>query len=240
MESKTLALIAVILLGFGLVPFLYPSEFSNGLQIHMLKATQSGNMLTQLTLYALIVERVTEVYSNAVFSGDKNRLEVKVMKEERKANRLGAILQKMPPDVAMTAAHSITDELRRVEDEISKIKDDKFAKSLIDLDRRIVLHTTFFAIGIGLLISLVGVRVISSLVQIVSDSAPSLTANDAEKTITGVSTNPKAILEVNEFGLQSKLRGTVDVVLTGLLLAGGAKGLHPIINQVKKLNAKPV
>jgi len=220
-ERKQYATVAVILLVFSAVTLISHDSFSAGLPVHALRASQTGNMLAKLMLYALIVERVTEVYQHAVFSQQKTELAAKTWSEEERVERLKFMFSRMASDVAMSTGNSVAEELRNAEKDLAHVRTDELKKKAIKLDRRIVIHTTIFAIIAGLFISLVGVRVINSLMQIPADPSVGAAASTGAESASNI---------------QAKLRSAVDVIITGLLLAGGAKGLHPIINRVKKLD----
>ena len=74
---------------------------------------------------------------------------------------------------------------------------------------RIKKHASVFAILLGIILGLIGARVFGSI--------------SSGETLSG---------------FQSALLAGTDVLLTGLLLAGGAEGLHPLLNKVKSLGGK--
>jgi len=165
----------IALLGSGIaIPMFFPDTFYNSLQLNLIPASQTGNLLAQLIFYALIIERITEIFVDTSFSSQKASIEAQYVNEKE----------------GFEAASKELEETQLAE--------------------KIRLSAIVFSISIGILLALVGVRILGVLVDPIANEA------------------------LSDIPFQNTLRNGTDVMITGLLLAGGAAGLHPIINQLKR------
>jgi hypothetical protein len=183
-------------------------------------AGEVGTVFAGLILVALVIERATEVYVHVGVTPDPARQEriiaataaavdVRMSREQLAegslnegvtANRLsglrGALTRAENAHKAAVAAAATAREEERTE------------------TRK---KTSFFAMVLGVVAALVGVRVIGVFILA---ELPSGTAFELE-------------------AVQQKLLTGIDVFLTGALLAGGADGLHHLVNRFVNLTKTP-
>jgi len=82
MNTRLFGIIVLILAGVS-VPMFFPSTFYNALELHKIPASQTGNLLAQLVFYALVIERITEIFIEASFSGQKTEIKSKYIYEQK-------------------------------------------------------------------------------------------------------------------------------------------------------------
>jgi len=203
-------LVLLILLAALTVPAFYHSYWSGSLDIKGVSAAKTGNILAQLAFYALVVERVTEMYVNSMFSNDKARINRLYAKEERELEGKKALLESINPHMATNEKTSkLQDDVLEAERKLSA------RRAEVDADGQWVMlqdvikkHARIFGILTGCVLGLVGIRFLGSI-----SDGQALSA------------------------YQQKLLLGTDVVLTGLLLSGGANSLHPLINRLQKIGS---
>jgi len=208
MNNRNYIFWIIIILGTGfLLPIVFASEWRGVLDIKNITAGKTGNILAQLALYALVVERVTEVYINTTFNKYKADLKKLDAVETRKVHILQTTYKSQQNALeeqkqTLTALNAAKLDLEK------KRQDANVDAQWIDLTNRIKKHASIFGMLVGIALALVGARVLGSVA--------------ASETL---STH------------QSTLLAGADVLITGMLLAGGAEGLHPLLNKVKSLTS---
>lgn len=212
MNKRLVGTLALILTGIS-IPILFPSTFYTALELQKIPASQTGNLLAQLVFYALIIERITEIFIDTSFSGQKTAIKTMYVYEEEGLKMARKSFGTMNPldaetDKYQVLANAVTLAENKLE---AKRVTTKANERWFDLTGKIKISAILFSVSLGILLAMVGVRILGVLV-------PPLEFVATNKTIP----------------FQASLRTGVDVVITGLLLAGGAAGLHPIINQLKK------
>ncbi len=205
MTKRWIGILVILVIGFT-VPMFYKGDFSAPLNLHDISFKQTINLLAQLVFYALIIERITEVYVDSVFSSQKAEIKAIYINEledlEREKERLTELDAQMSVTLFKKQQKRVQSALENLD---NKKDDEKINIRWLNLTNTIREHAIIFSLVCGVLLSLVGINMLSSLTtaEIASDS------------------------------LQASLRTSVDVIMTGLLLAGGAAGIHPIINKLK-------
>ena len=204
-------LVICILLAAMIIPAFYHTYWSGSLDIKNISAAKTGNVLAQLAFYALVVERVTEMYVNSMFSNDKAQINRLYAKEERALQSAQFLKDGLNPLAA--SEESIVEYDQKVFDAAAELS---LRRAEVDADGKWVMlqdtiqkHARIFGILTGCVLGLVGIRFLGSV-------------SDGQALST----------------YQEKLLLGTDVLLTGLLLSGGANSLHPLINRLQKLGAK--
>jgi len=209
MTRRWIGTLLVLIIGFS-IPIFYKGDFSAPLNLHDISFKQTINLLAQLVFYALIIERITEVYVDSVFSSQKAGIKATYLNElddlERERERLTELDAKKSVDLYTEQQKRVQSALWKLD---SKKDDENINLQWLNLTNTIREHAIIFSLVCGVLLSLVGINMLSSLT-------------------TG---------EIASGSLQATLRTSVDVIMTGLLLAGGAAGIHPIINKLKNFAA---
>ena len=200
------------LLGSGIaIPMLFPDTFYNSLQLNLIPASQTGNLLAQLIFYALIIERITEIFVDTSFSSQKASIEAQYVNEKEGFESASKEFAETHLATDSLEYKTLAAELKDAKSKLdSKKIDSKINQKWSELTEKIRISAIVFSISIGILLALVGVRILGVLVDPLAEEA------------------------LSDIPFQNTLRNGTDVMITGLLLAGGAAGLHPIINQLKK------
>jgi hypothetical protein len=211
MNNRLFGIIALILGGIS-IPMFFPTTFYNALELHKIPASQTGNLLAQLVFYALVIERITEIFIDASFSGQKTSIKSGYIYEQRRVEAALKSFETMnhleaESEKYLSLANSVTEAKEKLEAKKVAVKANE---RWLNLTGKVRLAAIIFSITLGILLALVGVRILGVLVPPIEGELPS------------------------KVPFQSSLRNATDVMITGLLLAGGAAGLHPIINQLKK------
>ena len=211
MNNRLFGIIVLILAGVS-VPMFFPSTFYNALELHKIPASQTGNLLAQLVFYALVIERITEIFIEASFSGQKTEIKSKYIYEQKSVDAAIKSFKTMShlnaeSEEYVTLAKKVTTAKENLE--VKKIAV-RANEHWLNLTGKIRLTAIVFSVVIGISLALVGVRMLGVLVTPITAEPPT------------------------KIPVQASLRNAMDVMITGLLLAGGAAGLHPIINQLKK------
>jgi len=195
--------VGLILIAFGL-PQIWPALFSDSLDLTSRSAAKTGNLLTQIIFFALLIERATEVYVSSAFGTKQKALQSQDWAERKKLAHLERLLNESLHASDTVTRKTLIDEVLKAQKTLkTKQVDMDIDPQWTKLKQKVETHTTVFALGLSLLISLVGVRVFDGLTE---------NANSLSNLVSGT-----------------------DVIITGLMMAGGAKGLHPIMNMVKSL-----
>jgi len=210
-SSNYTFLVICILLAAMIIPAFYHSYWSGSLDIKNVSAAKTGNVLAQLAFYALVVERVSEMYVNSMFSNDKAQINRLYAKEDRAFQRVQSLKEGLNP--LTVSKESVIKYDKEV---IAAAADLSMRRAEVDADGKWVMlqdkiqkHARIFGILTGCVLGLVGIRFLGSI-------------SDGQALST----------------YQKKLLLGTDVLLTGLLLSGGANSLHPLINRLQKLGAK--
>ena len=201
--------VGLIAIGFGL-PHIWPLTFTQAIDLSNRPATDTGNLLTQIMFFALLIERATEVYILSAFGAEQRVLQSKDLAQRNALDRAKRLLKESLQTSDSNVRKTLIDEVFKAEQQLTiKQSEPETETQLIDFKQKVGTHSTVVAVGLSLLVSLVGVRVFGGLI-------------DADASIT----------------LRTKLVSGTDVIITGLMLAGGAKSLHPVMNLITSL-AKP-
>jgi len=200
------------LLGSGIaIPMFFPDTFYNSLQLNLIPASQTGNLLAQLIFYALIIERITEIFVDTSFSSQKAGIEAQYVNEKEGFETASRELEETQLAKDSPEYKTLVQEMNdsKSKFDLKKINS-KINQQWSELTEKIRISAIVFSISVGILLALVGVRILGVLVDPIANEA------------------------VSDIPFQNTLRNGTDVMITGLLLAGGAAGLHPIINQLKR------
>lgn len=215
MNNRLIGITFLILGGIS-IPMFFPSTFYNALELHKIPASQTGNLLAQLVFYALIIERITEIFIDSSFSGQKSDIKSMYTYEEQNlesASKDFASLSHL--DVGSEKYQGLANAVTAAQEKLNSKKIAmKANERWFELTGKIRITAILFSIFLGILLALVGVRILGTLIPPIE--------------------SPSSM----KIPFQNALRNGTDVMVTGLLLAGGAAGLHPIINQLKKFGHK--
>lgn len=216
MNNRLISVIILVLAGVS-IPMMFPATFYNALELQKISAQQTGNLLAQLVFYALIIERITEIFIESSFTNQKTGIKATYVYEEESYERAAKAFQKVTLlEVGVEKYNSMEKSLSAAKENLETKKSNaKANERWLELTGKIKLAAILFSISLGVLLALVGVRILGTLVPPLEFGAPD-----------------------KDIPFQTSLRTGVDVMITGLLLAGGAAGLHPIINHLKKFGHK--
>lgn len=184
-----------------------------------------GAEFLSLIFVALVVERAVEVFVNSEFDGRENssrrpvrlaRLAVQNAQVSLDAEVGRALPERQDPDAAQTdreekAARVRTAEtrLRDLENQL-RLEEERLKPVLDALGEEKKRFATRLALGLGLAASVVGIRVLSQFVP--------------TDEVTGLTDIPSGVplAQITAFRI-------FDIIVTGLLLAGGAQGIHNLL-----------
>lgn len=191
-----------------------------------------GTALMALVFVALLIERVVEVFVAPLTGGNKQALEDQLVAAQAKIAEYNTLLKPAatvdnpvptPPDAALMAEYAakIT-ALKLLEQQLSGE-----IKAINRQTQRIALS---FSVPISVVVALAGLRAIGPLVTLtceVAKAAADTAATGASDAGAGTSSVDKG---KNACSIGPSLLAMADVVLTAGLLAGGADGIHKILD----------
>lgn len=184
-----------------------------------------GTALTSLIFVALLIERVVEVFVAPLTAGNKQALEDQRVEAQAKIAEYTTLLKPAatvanpaptPPDAALVAEYAakIT---------ALKLLDQRLAGEIKAIDKQTQRLALMFSVPISVVVALAGLRAIGPLVTMTCQVANA--ASGAAGTAGGTNS-------AGNCGIGPSLLAMVDVVLTAGLLAGGADGIHKILDNV--------
>lgn len=209
-----LALVATV----GLALFAADGDF-RPVSLGELNAGDVGTVFLALLLAALVIERAVEVYVGNVFDGDEAQLVNPQRQKRAEYERIREALDNetkrargaFADDQRDLSTGEAIDKLRveadRARRELDRLRVEA-ADDLMALKTRKAQVSSAAATALGALVAAVGLRVLGGLA-------------------------PEAELEQLEAGQRFWFDG-VDVLLTALLLAGGADGIHSVLGDFLK------
>lgn len=210
MNKSFLGILTLVLTSIA-IPMVFPETFYNSLQLNKIPASQTGNVLAQLIFYAVIIERITEIFVDSSFSGQKARIEAHYINEKEELEIAAKELEQTHLDPNSNDYKALVNSLSAAKSKLGTKKlNSKINEKWSTLTEKIRINAILFSISMGILLALVGVRILGVLEAPIEGEFP------------------------EKIPFQNTLRNGTDVMITGLLLAGGAAGLHPIINQLKR------
>ena len=188
------------------------------------------NVLVTLIFVALLIERAVEVFISPHTGIDKQRLKDLQDKLRTSAASLRAEIETARAAIlAAPADATLQQHLVQLERQLgANLADDARHEAGIAADNR---RTQRIALGISIPLSFVaalaGLRTLSAFLPTELRSAEGIVV------AAGTSGASQVIVGVNE--MQLGLFTAIDVVLTAGLLAGGADGIHQILDRFIKL-----
>ncbi|MCY4337161.1 MAG: hypothetical protein OXC60_21135 [Litoreibacter sp.] len=205
-----IAVVATIFLGF--------SEIS----LTGLEATDLGTKFLTLIFMALVIERAVEIYLKNRFSEEESRLKqasrvaasaVKTYKEALEATA-ATVLPNIGPDADVQAAieakyDHVAQLKERLEESRLTLLDakSKAEPKLRALAARKKRAATIAALALSLAVAIVGIRILTQFVP----------------------TGTLPIAETVKGAYQAQAFQAIDIILTALLLSGGADGIHQLV-----------
>ncbi|MGB0907050.1 MAG: hypothetical protein ACPGVT_06120 [Maricaulaceae bacterium] len=257
MKFQTLLACGIVIIAFAAT--LYFTQLSGFLDLKKITAAQTGALITQMMFYAVIVERVTEVFVNASFAGKRKDVHVQYIHQARSFMEAKKQLEEAQKSYAKASVISqLATAVQTKSDNLEKVKEnEEIDKKLLKLKTEAKWFSSTVSITLGILLALIGIRVFGTLsVSGVPVDIDTTRFVDAVKGIDGLTITPEKIAEaINSVDkdtleivpawnalseIQKNLFRATDVIMTGLLLAGGASGLHPLLDMAKKINPSPV
>lgn len=236
-SHSTLVLLVLALIGGAVA---YEVQFG-ALAFKSIEPSHLGTSLGWLILFALFIERATEVFMNMGKPAEGGRLSI------HQVERDGAKVKADAARVALTAKPDDQAALKSFEDARTKLdeKEAAYQETLASRREERRPKALVFSMVLGLAVALVGGRVLASFVEsgLTTDCVPlplDATAADALKEAAGKLGDTKdATLEFLNKAIEIKTcdlkqdqqlwLAAVDVSITGALLAGGADGIHSIV-----------
>jgi len=170
-----------LLIVFGIVAIFGTAKFEEYL-FNPVTRDSIIDLLVPLFIIALFLERAQEVFITAWRGLCRTPLE----------QDLDAARAKLPKDPSKPVPPNVQEEI------------DKAAKALANYKAGTKRRAFLFGLGAGLLISIVGVRVL----------------------------RPMTNWDADPVGLQKTIFDFVDIVLTGALIGGGSDGIHKIMSVI--------
>lgn len=192
----------------------FNGQVQNGLALEGVEPGHVGTVLASLIFVALLIERVLEVFMPTLVDGSRKEalLADKAILSSRIADAVKAIEEKQSARVAKPELTGQLDieiaSLQRGIDQDRKAEAENSA-AIAAVDRRTQSIALSFSIPICLIVALAGVRSINAFLP----------------------SGPEGALGPFQKGLFVAL----DVFLTAGLLAGGADGIHKILDRFIKL-----
>ena len=243
--------IAMLVATFSLVAF--TPYFTGYLNLKAISAGQTGALLAQMTFYAVIVERVTEILVKMKYSEEKKMEKIKVATEagafKTAQAELAAVNVYTPSAAPMIATLSQKVDDTRVElQRVKALNNTDIAE--VELKAKAKKFAILTSTVLGILLALIGVRIFGTLSIVEASYVPDKTtikraisaipslAADQDAVVKQITTALSEIKEtqngtVDMQPFQQKFFRGLDVIFTGILLAGGAAGLHPLLNSFK-------
>lgn len=205
--NSTIWLVIIGLIG-ALSSFLFFNHFTT-IEFNDIDATSVPKVLLGLTFVALLIERATEVYVNM----EKQPAQIDpaisnlMLAEAELARTQNAVTQAQAnPAIAASAMKDLNTDLKKAyANHQTTLADAAPEKEKESNERR--QRTTILAMVLGVLAAIVGARALGPFVD------------------------PSQLAEGVVWGGQSAWFAGVDVLITGALLAGGADGIHQIVNR---------
>ena len=173
-----------------------------------------GTALTALIFVALLIERVVEVFVSPLTAGNKQGLEDQRVAAQAKIAEFETLLKPAatvanpvptPPDAALVADYA--EQIKSL-----KLLDQALASEIKAKDKETQRLALSFSIPISVVVALAGVRAIGPLLA----------------TTCGPNWSDK----VTPCDAPGVLMAMADVILTAGLLAGGADGIHKVLDNV--------
>lgn len=204
-----IGILGALVAGFGVARL-------DAVDLENVTATHVGEVFLTLIFVALLIERATEVYVNTSLEPDKQaRLEgVHAAAANVRGARAALELERSsraPRDTLLAAMEgTLTEALKKQDAAVEGSK-----SSLREVRNRISRNALIVAAMLGVLVAVAGIRALSPF-------------------LPGPPGSPGSVQE----GLQDSLFAAVDVLVTGALLAGGADGLHKIVERFLQFAGK--
>lgn len=175
-----------------------------------------GTVLTSLIFVALLIERAVEVFVSPITSDEKQNLVGEQNKARKAIEDINAALHPVPTIANQTPAVLPPEQVGPFETRLKALIDiDASLSARINaLDKQTQKLALSFSVPISFVVALAGARALGPFLV---DSAANKTANLS--------------------GTQTAIFAAADVVLTAGLLAGGADGIHKILDRFLKLAA---
>lgn len=185
-----------------------------------------GTALTSLMFVALLIERAVEVFVAPATSEEKQAL---VSEQAQVQARITEIKAALAPPTDPTQVPLSVPQRTALENELQQKtgRQLEIPKEISVVDRKTQKLALSFSIPISFIVALAGVRALDVFV-------PRTWLLNGTVVAQGTT---NALPQYPIAGLQLAAFTTVDVLLTAALLAGGADGVHKILDRFIKLAA---
>lgn len=248
------------LLGLAALAY-FAQPFSASLNLTSMTAAELGIMVGQLAFFAMVVERATEIFVNISFAKRRKEVMQDIAPMAQKLHQLHTQFGQLEAAAkAAPIAAQYLEDIKTAQTQFNTVKSDPVhVADTLNLKSDVYLFSLICSAAIGIVLAFVGVRIFTGLefincAQALDEKATNIiskTAQTIQKSVQGLESSPshdalktsvensvKAIndsMEACPSKIQSNAFRAIDKIVTGLLLAGGAAGLHPIINLNKHL-----
>ena len=220
-ESKLAAVFGAALFALAIL--------ATSLGFHELRLTgttidQIGSLLLMLALVAVVIERAVEVYVSKRYDPEKLRVsrpvaraEVRLAKAEKlladeRERRLGST--RAPTDTEEAEFQQLVQAAYAAEQQCDAAEDAAWQR-LSQLKASKLRAASYLSLFLGALASLSGVRVLGQFLPV-----------DAQSSVS-------ESVALSTHALQLGAFRVTDTVLSALLLAGGAAGIHRMISSIR-------
>lgn len=221
MQKLTLVWLSVVC--FGLASFFLAGSLV-GVTLQEVTPDKVGAALMSLLFVALLIERAVEVFVSPVTSDEKQAL---VSEQAQVQSRLTDIKAALLPatDPALPVLLPAQIELLKSELAQKTARQLAIPNEIAGVDRKTQKYALSFSVPISLAVALAGVRALDVFL-------PGSWVLNGAVVPAGTA---QAVFQRGLNGGQLGLFTTVDVILTAALLAGGADGVHKILDRFIKL-----
>lgn len=224
LEAKLAVGVGSVLLALAIVA---TSVGFREVQFSSTSLQQIGTLLLTLGLVAIVIERAVEVYVSKRYDPEKarfrrplTRAEAKLAKAEKlladERERLYA-LSRSPSPEEQQHIEGLINAVKEGQEEVEKA-DDQTWLSLSKLRSSKLRAASFLSLVFGALASFSGIRVLGQFLPM------------SEGKIVGVLADTSLTLQLSAFRV-------TDTLLTALLLAGGADGIHKMVSSFKSFRS---
>ena len=211
------AVVAFLAARYGFVP----------IDLQQLTAERLGTLFLTLIFAALVIERAVEVYVNNVFNRPRDDLLARQWQLEEQwkqtikaiENETKRVLDATEQGREAVGTQAALEKLRlRADDLHEKLADERVARGpeLIALRAKKGAVAAVVATTLGVAVAAAGLRIFD---QLATKELPVTLVDGATRMVPLLAENQLTVFRA------------VDVAVTALLLAGGADGIHKVLNR---------
>ena len=216
-----------------------------------LESAEIGTVFLTLIFTALVIERAVEVYANNRYDPEEMEIQraireaqqtVTILKEALDAEIARGLPRGAEGEAATAAVADKQAAVTKLRDEVNDAREQLRSAKVDALDDQIDLETRkaaaagAVAIVLGVIAAAAGVRVLGQFLPL--DDSSAITGPLAQNCVTMASAIDAATVPAQKEALEALCKAVewqlttfrfADVLLTALLLAGGADGIHQLV-----------